>query len=177
MIANLITPLALQTVIPEVKQSAVTWLEVSQTFYYFAIGLAALAGAVALFLELWRRIRISYFRRIKYRPQLNGKTWRLIRLATSSPVFVHDYGMGSLTRLFRKRNRLSRGILKISSVLGMAIPTEPHKRHVANPETMHDLGFDWNSIIIVSRREYDGIETFYPINTKNSFLSSKEGGS
>lgn len=39
------------------------------------------------------------------------------------------------------------------------------RRHVANPETMVDLGFDWNSIKDVTREAYDGIRGGTPIIT------------
>lgn len=110
----------------------------TQIFYYVLVGAAGFAGAFALVLDLWRRVRILWYRK-KYRPQLDGKSFRLINIKDTAPIFVHD--------LKRKL-----------------------KRHVANPATMEDLGFDWNSVRCVSREEYDSIPTGYPINTKRQLL-------
>lgn len=136
-----------QLLIPE-PERPMTWLQRSQIFYNLFVGLAGLAGFLALIFELYRFCKILRLRR-KYRPQLNGTSYALIKLPNSSPIYVHDYRTNFLSRLWRRADI---------------------KHHVANPETMSDVGFDWNSVIDVSREEYERIRTGGPINTKKQLL-------
>jgi hypothetical protein len=114
------------------------WKEISEAFYNFSLGSAAIVGILAGLkiavpaLKRWYKIR--RFRK-HYPNQSHSKTWELIRLQDTSPVYVHH--LQSNTR-----------------------------RHVVNPETMADLGLDWNSIRLVSREELDKFELGDPINTQ-----------
>jgi hypothetical protein len=40
------------------------------------------------------------------------------------------------------------------------------KRHIANPQTMEDLHFDWNSIVTLPPEELKAIPVGRPINTR-----------
>jgi hypothetical protein len=42
-------------------------------------------------------------------------------------------------------------------------------RHIANPATFLDVGFDWNRVRRLSRAEFDNIVLKYPINTERKF--------
>lgn len=116
------------------------WKDFAEGFYYFSLGLAALAGifagfkvAIPAFMR-WRKIRRF---REQYPALSHGKTWELIRLEGSAPVYVHHLQANT-------------------------------RRHVSNPETMANLGFDWNSIRLVSREEFDHVELGEPINTEST---------
>jgi hypothetical protein len=110
--------------------------EISEIFYNWAVGTAAIAGVGiwATGAQVVRLFNIWRFRK-QYSIKSLGKTWRLIRVPNTPEIYAHDLELNL-------------------------------RRHVANPATMDDLHFDWRSVRPVSPEELEGIGLGSPINTE-----------